>query len=53
MENNQFIIKADSPIDAQQMDGEIFSYKEILRPNSKISFETNCGFSKEYILPAT
>lgn len=47
----RYIVKSDSPLEAQQMDGGIFSYKEILRPNSKISFETNCGFSKEYTLP--
>ena len=33
------------------MDGRLFLYKELLRPNSKIIFETNCENSKEYTLP--
>lgn len=33
------------------MNGEVFRYKDLIKPNSKISFETNCGKSIEYSLP--
>ena len=46
----KYIIKSGLPTVAEQMDGNIYSYTEMLRPNSKIIFETNYGF-KEYTLP--
>lgn len=33
------------------MDGHIYEYDTLLAPNSKISFETNCGNNTDYTLP--
>lgn len=36
----QYIVQSKNPIEAQQMDGELYTYTELVQSNSKISFET-------------
>lgn len=51
--DKKYLVKANKPARAQQMDGQLHTYDTQLAP-AKIRFKTNCDrFSSEYDLPTT